>query len=430
MQVLVESPSQIQRRVTVVVPVEKLDQAFDQRINKLSKTLKINGFRPGKVPTEVVKQRYGDSARQEALSEVIQSSLYKAIDQEKLNIVGVPQVEPKTVFPGQPLEFVATFDVLPHIEKVHFDIATIEKHIATIEDEDINRVIEHLTSQYIKWKPVDRPSQAKDQITVDFNGKIDGVEFPGAKAKDYPIVLGSNTMIPGFEDGLLGCQVENEKTIQVTFPADYFAKDIAGKKAEFDIKVKKIMEPELPALDPEFIQKLGVKSGKIADLQTEIRKNLERELDRLIQAKLKAQVFEKLLEQNSIEIPNTLIKQEAIRLHDQLHHGQGEHHHTDEENKYFEDLAKRNVALGLIVGEIVKEHKIVPDLLRIQRYIERMSGNYENPEQVNQWYAKNKKALAEVQMQVLEEQTVEKLLETVQVTEKMISYNELVKSTQ
>ncbi|MHB1946799.1 MAG: trigger factor [Gammaproteobacteria bacterium] len=432
MQVSVEAPSKIQRRVTVVVPVEKLDQAYDQRIIKLSQTAKVNGFRPGKVPLDVIKQRFGDSARQEALSEVIQSSLYSAMDQEKLSPVGVPMVEPKTVVIGQPLEFVATFDILPVIEKVHFNVLTLEKQIAVIKDEDVERVIQHLREQQTVWNKVEREAQEKDQVVVDFSGSIDGVVFQGGEAHDYPIVLGSKTMIPGFEEGIMGMKTGEHKVISVKFADDYFAKEVAGKNAEFKIHVRKVMEPHLPAIDAAFIKKLGVKSASIEDLRVEIRNNLERELDRVIKLKLKGQVFDKLLEQNALEIPKALIEREANRIHDELHpHHKGhDHGHTEAEMAQFNDAATRNVALGILVGEFIKESKITPDRERIKNHISSIAAAYENPSEVSKWYETNKRALAEVEMQVLEEQVVEKLLEGVQVTEKLLSYQELAANNQ
>lgn len=432
MQVSVEAPSKIQRRVTVVVPVEKLDQAYDQRIIKLSQTVKINGFRPGKVPLDVVKQRFGDSARQEALSEVIQSSLYSAIDQEKLSPVGVPQVEPKTVLAGQPLEFIATFEVLPEIEKINFEVTSIEKINSSIKEEDVDKVVEHLRSQRTTWNKVERAAQEKDQAVIDFRGMIDGVVFQGGEAHDYPVVLGSKTMIPGFEDGIIGMTVGEERKIPVTFPENYFAKEVAGKVAEFTIKLVKLMEPKLPVVDENFVKQLGIKSASLADLRAEIRSNLERELDRLVKAKLKSQVFDKLLEQNAVEVPKALIDREADRIHNELHpHHKGhDHGHSEAEMASFTKAAERNVALGLLVGEIVKKNQLKPSKERVQAFINSVAAAYENPAEVGEWYAKNKQALAEVEMQVLEEDVIQKLLENVQVTEKTLSYNELVASAQ
>lgn len=428
MQVSVESPSKLERRLTVIVPVEKLNEAYDKRIAKVAKDAKIAGFRPGKAPLNVIKQRYGDSVRQEALSDVIQTSLYDAIHQEKLNPVGVPNVEPKMVMPDQPLEFIATFEVLPEMEGFHFDVASLEKQVATITEEDVKRVIEHLRAQHTRWKKVDRAAQEKDQVVIDFRGSINGVLFAGGEAHDYPIILGSKTMIPGFEEGITGMKAGEEKVINVTFPENYFSPEVAGKVAEFTLKAISVSEPELPEMNEAFIKKLGIKSGNIEDLHAEIRRNLERELERVIGAKLKTQVFDKLLEQNAIEIPKALIEREANRIHNEVHphHGDQQHNHTAEEMATFNEAAKRNVALGLLVAEIVKKKNISADKNRVQAFLTKLSSAYENPAEVMDWYAKNKRAYAEVEMQVLEEQVIEALLQNVTVTEKMLSYNELI----
>lgn len=427
MQVSVESPSKLERRLTVIVPVEKLNEAYDKRIASVVKTAKIAGFRPGKAPLKVIQQRYGDSARQEALSDVIQTALYDAIHQEKLTPVGVPNVEPKMVMPDQPVEFIATFEVLPEIENFRCDLESIEKQVAVITEEDIKRVTDHLSTQHVTWKKVDREAQDKDQVIIDFRGSIDGVLFAGGEAHDYPIVLGSKSMIPGFEEGIVGMKAGEEKIIHVTFPENYFSAEVAGKVAEFAIKAIKVSQPELPEMNEDFIKKLGIKSGDIADLHAEIRKNLERELERVISSKLKAQIFDKMLEQNPLEIPKALIEREASRIHDEVHPHHGhQHSHTAEEMAGFNTAAKRNVALGLLIAEVIKQHKISADKNRVNDYLTKLASAYENPAEVMDWYSKNKRAYAEVEMQVLEEQVVETLLKDTQVTEKMLSYNELI----
>lgn len=428
MQVSVEAPSKLERRMTVIVPVQTIEEAYDKRILKLSKTAKVNGFRKGKIPLDFIRQRYGDSARQEAMSEVIQSSLYAAINQEKLSPVGVPTVEPRNVIAGQPLEYVATFEVLPEVESVRFDVTTLEKHVSTITDTDIDNVLKHLRQQQGTWIKVDREAQESDQAIIDFKGSIDGKVFAGGEAHDYPIVIGSKSMIPGFEEGLVGLAAGQEKVIHVNFPADYFAKEFAGKAAEFAVKVIKVSEPKLPEINDSFIKKMGVKSGNVDDFRTEVRKNLEREMNRMIQAKLKKTIFDALIEQNALEIPKALIEREAKRIHDELHphHAGQEHHHSDAEMATFNDAAKRNVVLGLLIAKMIKDHNILPDSQRVQAQIEQLSSVYENPAEVAKWYASNKKAKAEVEMQVLEEQLVEKLLMNVQVSEKMMSYNDLI----
>ncbi len=428
MQVSVEAPSKIERRVTIVVPVEKYNEAYDERINKLSKTAKVSGFRAGKVPLSVIKQRFGDSAHQDAISDVIQSSLYAAINQEKLNPVATPIVVPKPIIPGKPLEFVATFEILPEVTTVHFEPGTIEKSISTIKDEDVKRVMEHLQNQNVTWRKAERPAQDKDQVVIDFRGSIDGKVFEGGEAHDYPIILGSKTMIPGFEEGLIGVKIGEERVIKLTFPENYFAKEFAGKAAEFSTTTHKISEPSFPEFNEAFVKKLGVKSGVVADLQAEIKKNLERELARLIKAKLKTKVFNKLLEQNPVEVPNSLIEREAARIHDQVHPHHGhDHSHTEAENQGFKDAAKQNVILGLLIAELIKKHNLTPDKERVKAFIDNHATAYENPKEIISWYANDKRRLAEVEMQVLEEQLVEKLLEGVQVTEKMLSYEDFAK---
>jgi trigger factor len=355
--------------------------------------------------------------------------LYDALNQEKLSPVGVPNVEPKAVMPDQPLEFVATFEVLPEMDGFHFDVKSIEKEIATITDEDVQRVVDHLRGQHTHWKKVDRAAQDKDQVVIDFTGSLNGVPFAGGQAHDYPIILGSKTMIPGFEEGILGMKANDEKVIDVTFPENYFSKDLAGKLAQFKLKAISVSEPELPEINDAFVKKLGIKSGTLADLHAEIRKNLERELERVISAKLKGQVFDKLIEQNSLEIPKAMIEREASRIHDEVHPHHGhQHSHTEAEMTEFNDAAKRNVTLGLLIGEAVKKYNITADKKRVQDQLTKLVSAYENPAEVLEWYAKNKRAHAEIEMQVLEEQVIEALLKEVTVTEKMMSYNDLIKN--
>jgi trigger factor len=428
MQVSVEAPTKLERRVTVTVPVKILEDAYDKRIANLAKTVKVNGFRPGKIPLDYIKQRYSDTARQEALSEVIQSSLYAAINQEKLNPAGVPRVEPKTISPGQPLEFIATFDIFPVVDAVRFELSSLEKQVALITEADVEHALKRLCQPHIVWQEVDRAAQPEDQVVIDFRGSIDGKAFENGEAHDYPIIIGSKAMIPGFEEGLIGVKVGEAKVITVTFPPHYFSQEFAGKVAEFAITVSKISEPKLPPMEESFIKKLGVKTGNMADLKAEIRKNLERELDRIIKAKLKNQLFDLLIAQNPLEIPPALIEREAKRIHEELHphHAGKEHGHSPEEMAAFNEPAKRNVALGLLVGYLIKEHNITASQERVQAYISHLSAVYEKPAEVVSWYSKNKRAMAEVEMQVLEEQLVEKLLENLPLTEKMLSYNELI----
>jgi trigger factor len=430
MQVIVESPTKLQRRLTVTVPFELLDTAFDKQITKLAKTAKVKGFRPGNVPVSHIKKLYGNAARQEALSEVIQSSLYAAITQEKLNPVGVPTVEPKSIAPGKPLEFIATFEVLPEMGGVEFAAKAIEKQVATVSDADVDKVVDRLREQYITWNEVTRGAQDKDQVVLDFRGTIDGKTFAGGEAHDYPVVIGSKTMIPGFEEGLLGIKAGEEKVLAVTFPEKYFAEEMAGKPAEFTVTARKVSEPVYPEMNDELVKKFGVKSGNIEELRAEIKKNLDREVERIIKSKLKTKIFDLLLEQNALEVPKALIEQESKRIHDEMHphHAGKEHNHSHDEMEGFNKAAERNVVLGLLVGELIKKHNITPDKARVQNHITTMSAAYENPAEVIKWYSSDKRRLAEIEMVILEEQIIEKLLEDVTVNEKVVSYSDLIAS--
>jgi trigger factor len=428
MQVSVESLSAIERRITVTVPVEKITSAYEQRIAKFAKSAKIDGFRPGKAPMAVITQRYGDAAQQEALTDVIQSSLFEVISKEKFNLVGMPHVEPKEMAPNQPLEYVATFEVVPEVGTVNFELASLDKLVAVITEKDVDEVLEHLQSQYSTWEKVTRAAEEKDQVTIDFRGSIDGVVFPGGEAHDYPIVIGSKKMIPGFEEGVNGLTPDEETTIKVTFPEDYHAKELAGKEAAFAIKVISISAPVLPKLDKSFVQKLGIKSGEAADLRAEVQKNLSRELERVMTQKLKTSVFDQLLEQNPLEIPKAMIEREAKRVHDEAHKHHGEHSHSDDEMAVYNDVAKRNSALGLLLAELISQRKIVASKSAVLAQITEMAAPYQNPEEVIKYYQQDKKSYAEVEMRVLEDLVIQNLLENVTIVEKTLIYQELMNS--
>jgi len=424
MQVSVESLSALERRITVTVPEEVLEKAFDKRIASFAKQAKIDGFRPGKAPIHHIKQRYGTAAREEALGDVINSSLKDAILQEKINPAAPPSIEPKALVAGQPLEYVATFEVYPDLDQVVFDMTTMEKETATVIDADIDFALDEVRKQQATWLAVTRPAEDKDRVIIDFLGSIDGVPFQGGEAHDFPIILGSKRMIPGFEDGIVGISAGEEKTITVTFPEEYHSKDLAGKLAEFKIKAIKVEEPKLPELDADFLKKLGIKDGDIEELRKEIKINLDRELTRVIELKAKNQIFNHILERNPIDVPKSLIEREAHRLHEHIHQNRP-HNHSEAEMNEFRVAARKNVALALLVGELVKKHTISTDANKVKERLMSIAASYENPEEIIRWYLSNEQAMSEINMQVAEDALVDKLLESVNVTEKVLSYREL-----
>lgn len=430
MRVSVEVLNKLERRLSVSVPKEELDHVYQSKLQHLAKTAQIKGFRPGKIPMDYVKQHFGKTAQQEAFSDLIQTSFDAAIRQEKLHVVGRPSITPKTLVLGQPLEFEATFEVMPELDAVKFSLDKIEKEIATIEEEDIDSVLNRLREQQTEWLPVTRPAQEKDKIVLHFDGTLEGKPLPGGKAENFNLILGSHSMIPGFEEGLIGLRAGEEKTLSLSFPETYHHKDIAGKPVEFKVKIISVSESKLPELTEDMIKKLGISTGSIDDLKHEIRTNLERNCQQLIRTKFKKQVFDRFSEQNPLDVPNALVEQETQRLHDEYyaHQPHHEHHHSDEEMATFASQATRNIQLAILISSAIKQYHLSLDHERVDARIHELVSMYEQPEEVKQWYKTNKRARAEMDMQILEEQLIEKLLENVAVIEKKIQYNELLKS--
>ena len=428
MQVSVESTSALERRMTVGVPAERIETEVNKRLQQTASRAKVPGFRPGKVPMSVIRQRYEDSARQEALGDLIQATYYEAIVAQKLNPAGAPAVEPKVFEKGKDLEYVATFEVFPEIQLAGFDGLTIERQQADVQDSDVDNMLEILRKQNTRFEAVERAAENGDQLNIDFVGKIDGEAFAGGSAKGTPLVLGSGRMIPGFEEALVGVKAGEERVINPTFPSDYQNLDLAGKTAEFTITVNSVSAPQLPELNDEFFALFGIKEGGIDGFRAEVRKNMERELRQAIKSKVKNQVMEGLLAANPVEVPKALIANEVNRLRVQAVQQFGGNIKPDQlPAELFEEQAKRRVVLGLIVAEVVKKTELKPDENRVRELIEEMASAYQEPQQVVAWYLKNEQQLNEVRSVVLEEQVVDTVLQKAKVTDKAVSYEEAVK---
>ena len=428
MQVSVEATSALERRMTVGVPAERIESAVDKSLQQTARRAKVPGFRPGKVPMSVIRQRYEGAARQEALGDLIQETFYEAVVEQKLNLAGAPSIEPKVFEKGKDLEYVATFEVFPEIKLAGFEGIAVERPQAEVGDADVDTMLDVLRKQNTRFEAVERAAENGDQITIDFVGKIDGEAFAGGSAKGVPLVLGSGRMIPGFEDALVGVKAGEERVINPTFPEDYQNLDLAGKTAEFTVNVTAVAAPALPELNDAFFALFGVKEGGLEGFRAEVRKNMERELRQAIKTKVKNQVMEGLLETNPVEVPKALIADEVNRLRVQAVQQFGGN--VKPENlpaELFEEQAKRRVVLGLIIAEIVKQNELKPDETRVRALIEEMASAYQEPEQVVAWYLKNEKQLNEVRSVVLEEQVVDTVLEKAKVTDKAVSYDEAVK---
>ncbi|MFZ2315573.1 MAG: trigger factor [Gammaproteobacteria bacterium] len=427
MQVSVEKVSNIERRLTITVPVTQIEAAYAKQMDILAKKANIKGFRPGKAPKSFIQQRFGNDARQEAYSEVIQSALYKAITDEKLQPISTPQVEPKVMVIDQPLEFTASFEVLPEIEKITLAMESIEKPVVDVKDADVDLVISQLLKQYTQWKIVDRAAHSKDRVVLDYYAIFDGKSDVENKITNFPLELGSKVMLAGFEDALVGAKAGDEKTLNLHFPADYGVAERAGKAIDFVVNVKQVFEAEVPVLTEDFVQRLGVKTGKETELKEQIKKSLVQERDRIVKDKLKEQVFGQLLEQNVIEVPKALIEREAKNIHDEVYsqHQQHDHHsHSEEELSSFNDVAKKRVSLGLLIAEFAKQSQLKADKDKVTQRIQEIASAYEQPAEVIAWLSSDERRSG-IEAQVMEDQVIEKLMDGIKVIDKPMSYSEL-----
>ncbi|PBQ15892.1 trigger factor [Pseudomonas congelans] len=428
MQVSVENTSALERRMTIGVPAERIETEVNKRLQQTARKAKIPGFRPGKVPMSVIRQRYEDGARQEALGDLIQATFYEAVVEQKLNPAGAPAVEPKSFEKGKDLEYVATFEVFPEFTVAGFDSISVERLSADVADSDLDNMLEVLRKQNVRFEVADRAAQNEDQLNIDFVGKVDGEVFAGGSATGTQLVLGSGRMIPGFEDGLVGAKAGEERVLNVTFPEDYQNLELAGKAAEFTVTVNTVSEPKLPELNEEFFKQFGIKETGIEGFRTEVRKNMERELRQAIKSKVKNQVMDGLLAANPIEVPKALLENEVNRLRVQAVQQFGGNIKPDQlPAELCEEQAKRRVELGLIVAEVVKQFDLKPDDARVREMIQEMASAYQEPEQVVAWYYKNEQQMNEVRSVVLEEQVVDTVLQKASVTDKSVSYEEAVK---
>ncbi|SEJ00029.1 trigger factor [Pseudomonas sp. NFR16] len=428
MQVSVENTSALERRMTIGVPAERIETEVNKRLQQTARKAKIPGFRPGKVPMSVIRQRYEDGARQEALGDLIQATFYEAVVEQKLNPAGAPSVEPKSFEKGKDLEYVATFEVFPEFSVAGFESVSVERLSAEVADSDLDNMLEILRKQNVSFEAVDRAAQNEDQLNIDFVGKIDGEAFAGGSATGTQLVLGSGRMIPGFEDGLVGAKAGEERVLNLTFPEDYQNLELAGKTAEFTVTVNTVSAPTLPELNEAFFNQFGIKETGIEGFRTEVRKNMERELRQAIKSKVKNQVMDGLLAANPIEVPKALLENEVNRLRVQAVQQFGGNIKPDQlPAELFEEQAKRRVELGLIVAEVVKQFDLKPDEARVRELIQEMASAYQEPEQVVAWYYKNEQQMNEVRSVVLEEQVVDTVLQKASVTDKAVSYEEAVK---
>jgi len=424
MQVSVETTGGLERRMKVQIPADQIDQQVESKLQQLARSVRIDGFRPGKVPLSVVKKRYGDQVRQETAGELIASSYEEALQRENLKPAGDPRIEQTRNEPGQELEFVATFEVYPEVEPPELADITIERMTSEVTDTDVDNMLEKLRRQRVTWGKVERAAEDGDRIEIDFEGTIDGKPFSGNSAQNVPLELGSKSMIPGFEEQLVGVSAGESKTIEVTFPGDYGSAEVAGKTASFDVKVHAVAEAQLPELNDEFARVFGVGDGGLAKLREEIRRNMERELAAVIKSRVKQQVFDALLEKASLDVPGSLVDSEieALIKKDEAAADAGA------DRGRYEDEARRRVSLGLLIAEIIRRNQLQIDPERVRETVENLAQSYEKPEEVVQWYYSNQEMLAGIQTLIMEETVVEWVAGQTKVLEKSITFDEIMQA--
>lgn len=429
MQVSIESSEGLERRMTVELPAEKVNQAVEKRLKEIARTVRLDGFRPGKVPLSVVRKRFSNDAKQEVFGDLVQSSYFEALMQEKLNPAGEPSIEPVDKAADEGLAYVAVFEVMPEVTLNPFSDVTVQRPVVEVTDEDLNNMVEKLRKQRVTWSEVDRAAQEGDQVMVNFKGYIDGEAFEGGSADNVPLELGSKGMIEGFEEGLVGAKAGESRTLELTFPEDYRAEHLAGKPAKFEVEVIKVSESVLPEVNEEFIKAFGISEDGVEGFYKEIRANMTRELEDKIRTQVKEQAMDALLEANQLDVPKALVKREAEALLQQTkanlaQGGQGNNINLPVE--LFEDQAKKRVTLGLIIAEVVSSNNIEVDEDRVRQRIEEFAQTYEEPQQVIDYYYGNKEQLSGIQNLVLEDQVVDWVLDQVKVEDVSKTFDEVM----
>lgn len=411
MMVSVQTTGALERRMEVQVPAARIEKEVTQRLRDVGRKARLKGFRPGKAPINILRQQFGSQVHQEVISDLMRKSFAEAVTEQKLNPASGPRIEPISTGRGEDLKYTAIFEVFPVIALKGTDGISVDRPVASVTEEDIDAMIDSLREQNPKWNPVTRAAQRTDRATVDFTGTIDGEPFEGGKGEGVAILLGSGQMLPEFESGLMGAAAGEPRTIAVRFPDDYHSKALAGKSAQFVVTVKKVEERETPPLDDEFCVAFGIKEGGIPALREAVGDNMRRELEEAIRARVKKQVLDRLLAENPLELPASLVDSQVQEMQLDYARRVGAREASQiPPREQFLEAARRRVALGLLVSEIIKNEKIELDQTRVQTRLEDLVAGYEQPQNVMRAYQQNPQALRQVELLVLEDQVVEWLV--------------------
>jgi trigger factor len=424
------APNKLERRVDLSVAIADLEQNVDSRLKKLGKNVKMPGFRPGKVPFSIIRQQYGDQARSEALTEVLDKAFGDAIRAQSLRVAGYPQIEPKQTESTTHVEFSAVFEVYPEVKVGDLSGEKVEKPQFEVTAAEVDRTIEILRKQRVEYVDADRPAAKGDRVVIDFTGRRNGEVFQGGQAKDYPFVLGEGAMLPEFEAAVEGLAGGAGKTFDLTFPADYFSKDLAGQTVQFEVTVKSVQAAKLPEIDNAFAVSLGIAGGDVSAMRSEIEANLKREVKRRLKGRVKDQVMEALLRVTPIDVPSALVDAEVQRLMDAARQDMAQRGMKSKDlpmqPQWFAEQARRRVSLGLVLAELVKAEDLHANAEQVRAMVDDFAQTYENPEEVVSWYYAQPQRLADVEALVLEDNVVAWVLSRAKSADKSVDFDDLM----
>ncbi len=430
MEATTAQANELERRIDLSIAIENVEKEMDQRLKRMGKNIKMPGFRPGKVPFSIVKQQYGSQARHEVLSEELDRVFGETVTAQKMRVAGYPRIEPKVSESTTHLEFSAIFEVYPDFTPADMSTAEVERPVLEVGATEVDKTLDILRKQRVSYEDNDRAAAKEDRVVIDFLGKEEGEPFQGGQATDYPFVLGQGMMLPDFEKAVEGAGSGESKTFDLTFPADYFAKDLAGQTVQFEVTVKQVQAPKLPEINAEFARSMGIADGDVAKMRAEIEANLKREVKRRIQGKVKDQVMEALIKANPISTPNALIEMEIQRLMQAARQDMEQRGmkvaDMPIQPEWFADQARRRVVLGLILAELVKSEKLQPTPEQVRAMVEESAQSYEHPEEVVRWYYAQPQRLGEVEGIAIENNVVEWVLGKAKVTDKAAVFDELM----
>ena len=422
----------LERRVAMKLPAEEIERQVDARLKQLARNMKLPGFRPGKVPLKLVAQTYGPQVRSEVLSDAVQKAFSEAVKEANLRVAGYPRIEKKDGEAGA-LEFSATFEIYPEVKLGDISAATIERPQVSVDDAAVDRTIGILRKQRTRFVAAERPASDGDRLTVDFEGRVDGQVFPGGKAENFVFTIGEGRLLPEFDAAVRGMSEGETKTFTVKFPGDYQGKEVAGKEASFELKLKTVEEPRLPALDADFAKSLGVADGSLEKMRSEIRANVEREVAKRVEARVKAQALQGLLDATPLELPKSLVEMETQQL---VQRAAGDLQARGIKPEQvplnptaFEESAKRRVALGLIIGELARGENLQPKPAEVRALVEQEAQTYESPAEVVKWFYMQPQRLSEMEGVALEANVVKWVLSKAKVVEKPVPFDELMGSS-